>query len=251
MSFFLLPNYPLTTRWLNDEQKQLAHNRIAADTTDRRENTSVWVGLREAVVDWRLWAFCLAYNFHLSSTSFQYFLPTVVETLGFNTTVTLALTCPPYLLAAVMAVVVAWSSGRYNERTWHTTVCKAIVVVGFIISVATLNLGARMFGIFLFVGFSFGINNVLLGWTSATLGQTNEKRAVALAICNTLGNLNSVYMPYLWPASHGPRYLPAFVASIAFSLGVVVIAWFMRVTLQRQNKKMREERPEASNFYVY
>ncbi|KAL2760303.1 hypothetical protein ACRALDRAFT_1078926 [Sodiomyces alcalophilus JCM 7366] len=250
-AFFLLPDHPLQTRWLTPEQRQLAHHRIVLDTTDRREGTSVWVGLREALSDWRTWVFCLMYNFHLSSISFQNFLPSVVQTLGYNTTITLVLTFPPYFFAAVMAVAIAYSSGRFNERTWHTTVCKTIVVAGFIIPAATYNIAARMVGIFLFVGFSFGINNVILGWISASLGQTNEKKAVAIAIANTLGNLSSVYMPYMWPASHGPRYLPAWMASIAFSVGVVILAWFMRTMLKRQNRKMREANPETANFYVY
>ncbi|ROT42197.1 MFS general substrate transporter [Sodiomyces alkalinus F11] len=250
-AFYLLPDHPLQTRWLTPEQRQLAHNRIALDTTDHREGTSVWVGLREALSDWRTWVFCLMYNFHLSSISFQNFLPTVMETLGYERTITLVLCFPPYFFAAVMAVAIAYSSGRFNERTWHTTVCKTIVVAGFIIPAVSYNIAARMVGIFLFVGFSFGINNVILGWTAASLGQTNEKKAVAIAVCNTLGNLSSVYMPYLWPQSHHPHYLPAWMASIAFSAGVVVLAWFMRIMLRRQNKKMREMNPEMANFYVY
>jgi MFS family permease len=123
-SFFLLPDHPLQTRWLNEAERQLAHRRIAADTTQREEATSVWVGLRQALADWRTWVFCLMYNTHISSVSFQSFLPTVVRTLGYNTTTTLALTCPPYLLAAAMAIFMSYTSGRYNERTWHITICQ-------------------------------------------------------------------------------------------------------------------------------
>ncbi|KAK7217286.1 hypothetical protein V2G26_005289 [Clonostachys chloroleuca] len=251
MAFFCLPDHPLTTRWLSETERQLASNRIILDTTDRREDTSVWVGLREAVTDWRMWALTLMYNFHLSTASFQNFLPTVISTLGYPRTITLALTCPPYVLAAIITVLVAYSSGRFNERTWHITVCKLIVVVGFVIPLATLNLGARMFGIFLFVGFTFGINNIILGWASATLGQTSEKKAAALAICNTFGNLASVYMPYVWPSSDGPRYVPAWSASIAFSLGTLLLAWALKAALKRQNKKIREESPDQVNLYVY
>ncbi|CEI70413.1 hypothetical protein FVEN_g1081 [Fusarium venenatum] len=251
LAFIFLPDHPLTTRWLSEEERQLAYNRIHTDTTDVREKTSVWVGLRESASDWRTWALCLMYNLHLSSVGFQNFLPSVMETLGYNRTITLVLTCPPYLLAAVVGIVMAWTSGRWNERTMHITICKCIVMVGFIIAVSTLNLGARMFSIYLFVGFSFGINNIILAWISATVGQTSEKKAVSLAICNTFGNLAHVYTAYLWPSSHEPRYTVAWVASIAFSLGVVVIAWGLKAHLKKQNEKTRREHPEVTNFYVY
>lgn len=95
------------------------------------------------------------------------------------------------------------------------------------------------------------MNNIILGWTSATLGQTDEKKAVAIAMANTFGNLASVYTPYLWPDSDEPRYLTAMLASIGFSLGVIVCAWIMRIALQRQNRKTLASNPDAMNLYVY
>lgn len=251
LSFFLLPDHPLQTRWLNEAERQLAHKRIAADTTQREEATSVWIGLRQALADWRTWVFCLMYNTHISSVSFQSFLPTVVRTLGYNTTTTLALTCPPYLLAAAMAILMSYTSGRFNERTWHITICKCIIIVGFIIPAVTTNIAARFVAIFIFVTFSFGINNIMLGWTSVTLGQTPEKKAVALALCNSIGNMSSVYTPYLWPSSDSPRFLKAWMASISFSAVAVLSVWIMRISLQRKNTKLRQTAPDTTVFYVY
>ncbi len=88
-------------------------------------------------------------------------------------------------------------------------------------------------------------------WVASTLGQTNEKKAVAVAIANTLGNLGSVYTPYLWPDSDAPRFATAMGASIGFSVGVVIIAWVMKFILMRENRKIRAEESEAVNFYAY
>ncbi|KAJ4317447.1 hypothetical protein N0V84_007355 [Fusarium piperis] len=251
LGFFTLPDSPLKTRWLTPEERQLAHERICRDTTGRREGTSVWTGLREAASDWRTWVFCLMDNLHLSANGFKNFLPTVIETLGYSTTVTLVLTCPPYLFSGFVSIAVSWSSGRFNERTWHITLSKAVAIVGFAMCCATLNVPVRFVGIMLFVGATYGVNNIILGWTASVVGQTDEKKAVAIAMCNTFGNLASVYTPYLWPKSAAPRYLQPMVACIAFSAGVCVCAWVLRVALQRQNKKTREQNPEETNFYVY
>ena len=251
MAFFMLPDAPLKTRWLTPDERQLAHDRIFRDTTGRRENTSVWTGLKEAVCDWRVWVFCLMDNFHLSANGFKNFLPTVVGTLGYGTTATLALTCPPYIFAGIMSVAVSWSSGRFNERTWHTTISKAVAIAGFALSCATLNVPARFVGIMLFVGATYGVNNIILGWTASVVGQTDEKKTVAIAMCNTLGNLASVYTPYLWPSSAEPRYVQPMMASAGFSVGVVICAWIMRISLQRKNRKLKEENPDVDNLYVY
>ncbi|KAF4773596.1 MFS transporter [Colletotrichum scovillei] len=245
-AFYFLPDTPLQTRWLSPEQRQMAHQRVFDDTIDRREGgTSVWKGLREACTDWRTWLFCLMVNLHLSANGFKNFLPSVVQTFNYNTTITLVLTCPPYILAGIMSIVVSHSSVRFNERTWHTTVSKLIFCAGFAMAVATLNTTIYFFLM------EFQVNNIILGWTSATLGQTDEKKAVAIAMANTFGNLASVYTPYLWPESDEPRCLTAILASIGFSLGVVVCAWIMRIALQRQNRKTLASIPDAMNLYVY
>lgn len=58
-------------------------------------------------------------------------------------------------------------------------------------------------------------------------------------------------MPYLWPATHAPRYLPAWIAALCFSGCVVVLTWFLRTMLIRHNTKKRAENPSETNFYVY
>jgi hypothetical protein len=250
-AFFLLPNAPRLTWWLTPEERQLAHDRIQRDTTQREEGTSTWTGLREACTDYRLWIFALMCNLHLSANGFKNFMPTVVKTLGFNPTVTLVLTCPPYLVATFTSVMVSWSSGYFNERTWHVTISKALAIVGFALACGTLNLGARYFAMILFVGATYGVNNINIAWTAATLGQTDEKKAVAIAITNTLGNIASVYTPYLWPDSDAPKFALAMYCSIGFSVGVVILAWVMRIILVRENKKILVADPGAINFYVY
>ncbi|PIA97330.1 putative transporter [Cercospora beticola] len=252
VAIFVLPDSPLKTRWLTHEERQLAHHRIFDDTTGRRsEDSSVWKGLREAVMDPKTWLFCLMDNLHLSANGFKNFLPSVVKTLGFNTTISLALTCPPYLVSGFISIWVSWSSGRYNERTWHTTISKLVACVGFAVAAGTTSVAGRYVGIMLFVGATYGVNNIVLSWAASTLGETDEKKAVAIAMTNTFGNLASVYTPYLWPDSDSPRFIKAFSASIAFSLGVCICAWAMRIILMRKNKKLLRENPGAVKLWVY
>jgi sugar phosphate permease len=60
-----LPDTPLTTKWLNEEEKQLAHSRLHRDRVDVEEKGSTWAGLKQAVKDPRVWLFCLMQNLHL------------------------------------------------------------------------------------------------------------------------------------------------------------------------------------------
>ena len=119
----------------------------------------------------------------------------MVETLGFNTTITLVLTCPPYVIAGAISIAVSWSSGRFNERTWHITISKLVALVGFVLACTTMNVGARYFAMCVFTVGTYGVNSILLGWVGSTCGQTKQKKAAALAIVNTSASVSFIWTP--------------------------------------------------------
>lgn len=78
VGFWLLPNTPLTTRWLSDRERELAHSRMEKDkTSDSLVSTgSSMDGLKQACKDVRTWLFVFMQCFHLSACSFNSFFPT-------------------------------------------------------------------------------------------------------------------------------------------------------------------------------
>ena len=154
-----LPDTPLTTRWLSQEERELAHGRLQRDKVDTTEKGSVWSGLNQAVRDPRVWLFCLMQNLHLSANGFKNFFPSVIQTLGFGRTATLFLTCPPYMIAGALTLFTSWTSGKYNERTWHITGSKTIAIIGFALAPATLNTGVRYFSMCLFTAATYTVNS--------------------------------------------------------------------------------------------
>jgi uncharacterized membrane protein HdeD (DUF308 family) len=150
IGLWLLPDHPLTTRWLEPEDRQLAHDRMVKDTVGHEESKGAIAGLRQAAKDGKLWLLTLLQLLHLCACGFNSFFPTVVKTLGYSTTLTLVLTCPPYLCAGAFSVALAWSSGRKNEKSWHITGGMVVALVGFIMAASTLNKGVRFTSLFLF-----------------------------------------------------------------------------------------------------
>ncbi|KAF4781230.1 major facilitator superfamily transporter [Colletotrichum scovillei] len=235
--FWLLPNTPLTTRWLNDRERELAHSRMEKDKLSDSDDkqASAMDGLKQAVKDKRTWLFCLMQNFHLSACSFNSFFPTVVKTLGFNTTITLVMTCPPFIFAGAAGILFGWSSGRLHERTWHITVGLGVAILGFVVAASTLNTAARYVACFIFPMGAYAVNSVIIGWASSTLSQTKEKKAVVLAMTN----------------SDEPRYAIGFGASAGFALLSILCAWWIRVLLVRENRRIRASTTENVNLYGY
>jgi hypothetical protein len=116
-AFFILPDEPLTTKWLTPEERQLAHDRTQNDTVGNQGATTSWRGILEAAKDPKVWLFMVMQHCHLGANGFKNFFPTAVKTLGFNNKITLVLTCPPYLIAGIISIAWSYSSGHFNERT--------------------------------------------------------------------------------------------------------------------------------------
>lgn len=177
--------------------------------------------------------------------------PTVVQTLKFNTTITLVLTCPPYLIAGAVTILVSWSSGKMNERTWHITVSKAVAVIGFVAAAATLNTVGRYISMVIFTIGTYGVNSLILGWCGSVCGQTKEKKAVAISMVTMIMNVSFIWTPYLWPKSDGPRYAIAMASSAGFSIATALLAWLAKFIMLRRNKALRASDDETTSFYVY
>lgn len=254
LSMYLLPDKPLTTRWLTPLERDLAHDRIIRDTVGISRDKGARAGFSQAIRDPRLYLLCFMQNMHLSACSFNNFFPTVVGSLGFNDTITLVLTCPPYLVSGFVGIMVGISSGKLNERTWHITACMGAALIGFIISCVTLNTAARYISCFLFASGAYAVNSVILGWVSATLGQTHEKKAVSLSIVNVIANASYIYTAYLYPESDEPTYLIAMSSNAAFAFATIASAWVLRGWLMNTNKKIKQRRlgeAEQDVFYAY
>lgn len=189
------PNKPPTTWWLTPARKQLAAERIAADTVEKKEDVNLLKGLRECLRDRRVWVFMVSQHLQTATSSFRIFLPTLIDTLGFSKTITLVLTCPPYILAGISSILAGLSSGRFNERIWHITVIKSISILGFVLACAATNTGARYFAAFVFVAATCPVSPLNLSWTGITCGQTSEKRAASLAAVNTLSSFSLIWTP--------------------------------------------------------
>ncbi|GKT46244.1 MFS transporter prlL [Colletotrichum spaethianum] len=251
IGFFLLPDFPQTTKWLTQEERDLAYNRMELDTVGNKGETSIWNGLRQAAADPMVWIFCAMAHMHLAANGFKNFFPTVVETLGFNTTITLVLTCPPYLIAGAVTIAVSWSSGKYNERTWHITISKAVAVVGFVSACATLDVAGRYASMVIFTIGTYGVNSLILGWCGSVCGQTKEKKAAAISAVTMIMNISFIWTPYLWPSSDEPRYVIAMSSSAAFSIATAALAWVAKIIMKRRNAKLRASNDETTVFYVY
>jgi hypothetical protein len=145
IAYFVLPDFPHNTAFLTPLERKLAEHRLLEDVgePDTEERGSSMRGLKNAMLDWKVWWMAFALTAMVVGLSFNQYFPTLTRTLGFNTTVTLLLCAPPWAFACLCSFVNARHSDKTGERFFHIIAPLVIGMIGFIIPLGTRNVAAR------------------------------------------------------------------------------------------------------------
>ncbi|KAF0327192.1 major facilitator superfamily transporter, partial [Colletotrichum asianum] len=248
---FLLPDTPGKTRWLTAEENACSVMRLEEDNMNQLKQETPIQGLVSALNDYKVWLFMFMQNMHFSAMSFNQFFPTIVKTLGYDRTTTLVFTSPPYVFAAMFALALSWSSGRFDERAWHIYDGNALAVVGFAVACAITSVAPRYVACFLFAAGSYSTGSIILGWAAANVIDSHEKKAVTMAMVNLSAVAANIYTAYLWPDSDSPRFLVGLGSSIGFCVMCILsahFAWFLFRRLNRQ--RLREADGDSVKLFA-
>jgi sugar phosphate permease len=252
IAFFVLPDFPSTTKWLTQEEKVVAQGRLAADAGSDslldEEKVPITRGLIWAAKDPRTWIFACLQMATSASISYSHFFPTLIKQLGFkNSTTVLLLTSPPYLVTFFWALSWAWVADRRQARSVPAGISQCLAIVGTILLIAIKDsLWARYGFMFLVCCGTFGVYSTIHAWLSSTITQPPIKRAVSIGVANTCANVASLFANYFWLDQYGPAYRQSWGCLLTFqALGLACILT-LRFTLQRANKKFESLSNEAN-----
>jgi MFS family permease len=127
------------------------------------------------------------------------------------------------MAALVYVIVCAWLADIYQTKWPFLCGLSGLGCALFIAVTVTHNKMAQyVLTIFAF-GTIYGCSPLVKTWVVDVIPQPAAKRAVALALINSLGNASSIYSTWLWPAKDAPRYIPGFATTTTW-LGVVCVS---------------------------
>lgn len=175
VSILILPDFPSTTKWLTVEERALAVHRVHKHSGSAdEERAPLLQGLKMAVLDYKVWLLTLIVLLKTSAGAITQFIPTLVRTFDFSKVQTLLMTAPPFVFAAVVALVISISSDKLGERCLHLVIPLAVALIGFIIAAATEGLAPRYFSLFLALGGVYGCYDITYAWMSSTVSPASQ-----------------------------------------------------------------------------
>ncbi|CAO1628611.1 unnamed protein product [Sympodiomycopsis kandeliae] len=235
-AIFILPDFPSTTRWLTPRERHIATRRLTLDSlggTQNGEDVGHWQAFKMAMTDWRTWGFTLSYMCTVGSQTIQYFIPELVKSMGYSGFQVQYMTAPIYACAAVAILIFCFSSDYFRDRAYHLAVACSLSIVPFAVILGVTDNKAR-YGL-LCVGVTglYASCPLINIWSSNAIPHPGEKRAVAVAFINGMGNLASIYGSFLFPKNSKNQNRTGFGVTLAFMSIAFVMAFVMKWALTK------------------
>ncbi|KAF6793442.1 tartrate transporter [Colletotrichum sojae] len=236
---FILPDLPTNSRGFTEEELYVAQLRMTEDVGEAdadSDDMGPMDGLIMAVKDVKIYVMMLTFTAYVVGLSFNAFFPTLTGTLGFAYVPTLLMSSPPWAFSCIISLINAWHADRTQERFWHIVGPICVGLVGFVISMSTLNVAARYVALFLQAS-SYAGFIVFYSWISSSFPRPPAKRAVAIAMINAFSQLGNVAGSYVWGLkANGFRQSYGIVTAM---FGVTIVGCYIfKVILDNLNKKL-------------
>ena len=172
---FFLPHTPNDSKFLTEDERQFASDRLRADAhgaaeTDANYEKFNWTSVKRALLNFN--TLMLSFLFFLLITpiySFSLFLPTIIETLGFGEVQTQLLTVPPNMGGFLTVLIVCYVSDKFKRRGVFMIAGTAMAITGYIMLIATSPGYVQYAGTFLVAAGVFPCSPLVMGWLANNL----------------------------------------------------------------------------------
>jgi cyanate permease len=139
-SKWLIPDWPETAKFLNEDERRLLIARLSADVADAKMNRLDSSARRRVFGDWKIYCGIIMYM-GIVNTGYatSFFTPTIIRELGYTAQAAQVRSIPVFVVATVVSLVVAWTADRVRHRFLFCILGIVIASVGY----AILHMPAR------------------------------------------------------------------------------------------------------------
>ncbi|KAJ8130521.1 hypothetical protein O1611_g3110 [Lasiodiplodia mahajangana] len=240
-AYWFVHNYPDTSKFLNEDERKVIHQRLAADSDATHQEEFSWAAVREALQDPKCWLYGLGFHtMSLPLYTLSLFLPTIITNLGYKAATAQLLTVPPYAFAFGTTVAVAVLSERLGKRAIFIGGSAIFAAIGYSILLGNTDPverpGVSYLAVFFAAGGIYPATALVLSWPTINVsGQT--KRATATAMQISIGNLGAVLGTQLYRSHDGPRFIVGHSFALGYLLANAIVVTILAFVLKKENEQ--------------
>ncbi|KAJ6007310.1 hypothetical protein N7540_011286 [Penicillium herquei] len=235
--WFGLPNNPEEAYFLTEEERWMMRVRNEQRRKYMGSENFSWEEMRIAASDPKL-LFSAVVQFcqDILLYGFSTFLPTILESMGYDSLMSNVLTVPVYIWGAIVFISIAVCADRYSKFASFIFAVNIFGIIGYSLLLGVSDTGVRYFATFFIAIPTFTAVGLNLAWLNVNVAP-QYRRALEIGLQQTIGNCAGIVAGQVYRTS-------PYVLGNSFSLGAVVVSQFVVVGhglyLRRQNKVKNE-----------
>ncbi|KAL5530811.1 hypothetical protein ACEPAF_7069 [Sanghuangporus sanghuang] len=251
ISFFITPSTPQDVRWLTKREKDIIMKRLVLD----RPMTSFsdvfsWSQVLTAITSPHVFiVFCMMFLNGTALFGLALFLPTIVNQLGYTSTMTQLVSVGPYAAGFAVTIVSSYLSDRYQRRSVSAAVNSVITMTGFIVFLRSNSKAVSYGSLFLSVSGTYALPPQLSAWLSNN-SEPHYRRATAVALGFVGANSGGILSTWIFPSKEGPRFKRATILNLSFSVCIFGLSILNVLYLTWATQKKQSERAETLAPYI-
>lgn len=250
VSFLTLTDRPATAKWLSQEEKDLAIARVKSERVgvtevlDKLDMRKVILGVFSPVT------LTTAFIFLLNNVTVQglaFFAPTIVKTIYPHSSVISQQlhTVPPYVVGGFFTVLFPFISWIFDRRMILFIVSAPLMMVGYIMFLASTDPNVRYGATFLIAAGAFSFGALCNAHVSANV-VSDAARSSAIGTNVMFGNIGGListwsFLPFDAPDYHIGNGLNLATSSATLLLSIGLLIWMTADNRRREKKDIDSE----------
>ncbi|KAK4500869.1 hypothetical protein PRZ48_009061 [Zasmidium cellare] len=241
IAFTTLTDRPETARWLTPEEKELAIARVKSErvgTTmvlDKIDKKKILAGIFNPVTLATSFIFLLD---NITVQGLAFFAPTIVKTIYPKQSVVhqQLRTVPPYIVGAVATVLIPYLSTKTDKRTIYFIASAPLMMVGYIMFLATADASTRYGATFIIAVGAFSYGALCNAQVSANV-VSDTARSSAIGTNVMLGNIGGLISTWSFLPTDAPDYPIGNGLNLATSSTILIVSVLLLVWMKWDNRK--------------
>jgi hypothetical protein len=241
-SYFIIPDWPETARFLKPEERVLLLNRLAAEAGEATMTKVNKKAIKLVLTDVKIYLGILMF-IGVAATSYAgaFFIPTILAELGWKAVHAQVMTIPIWAFAAFANLVTAFFSDRIKHRYSFIMVGGIASIIGYaiLLNTAHVSVSIRYMALFFVVTGAAVALPISVTWLNNNMGG-HYKRGVGAAAQIGFGNVAGLIASNIFIISQRPYYKMGYSICLSLILLTMVAATLMAVYMKLENKKRDE-----------
>ncbi|KAJ5811677.1 hypothetical protein N7474_007978 [Penicillium riverlandense] len=248
-SWFFLPHSPETASFLIAEEREAASQRMILDFHAHarhdysRENRFNWHWVRIGILDPNTLLNALGYlAIIIPIYSFAFFLPTIINTLGYSPLISQLLTVPPNMAGFMTVLLLAALSDKVNIRGPLLIGGCLLAIIGYVMLLVGKEPTTRYGGTFFVAAGIYPCSPITLGWLANQI-TPHYARATAGGFQIAVANLAAFVATFAYLPQDAPEFrLGNFINIGALILAIITTGVNIAYIKWENGKRERGER---------